>query len=89
MRRDDFEVREVLCSETGKPMPNIPLWMADIKVRFISEEARKKSGTMSFEDRAVLERDEEDNSYRESDAYESVADDDEPEDDDETEEEDL
>ena len=38
MRNPDTEVREVLCSETGKPMPKIPLWMADIKVKFVSEE---------------------------------------------------
>ncbi len=89
MRREDTEVREVLCSETGKPMPNIPLWMADIKVRFISEEARKKSGTMSFEDRSALERDEEDNSFRDTDTYEMAVDDEEPEEDEETEDEEL
>jgi hypothetical protein len=42
MRKPDLEVREVVCSETGKPMPKIPLWMADIKVKFVSDEARQK-----------------------------------------------
>jgi|SRR5579871_3546301 len=41
MRQADVEVKEVVCSETGKPMPKIPLWMADVKVKFISEEARQ------------------------------------------------
>jgi hypothetical protein len=42
MRKPDEVVREVVCSETGKPMPKIPLWMADVKVKFISDEARQK-----------------------------------------------
>ena len=42
MRVADYEVREVVCSETGKPMPKIPLWMADVKVKFVSDEARQK-----------------------------------------------
>lgn len=42
MRKSDLEVREVVCSETGKPMPKIPLWMADVKVKFVSDEARQK-----------------------------------------------
>lgn len=42
MRKSDVEVREVVCSETGKPMPKIPLWMADVNVKFVSEEARQK-----------------------------------------------
>ena len=45
MRKADVEVREVVCSETGKPMPKIPLWMADVKVKFISDEARQKHPT--------------------------------------------
>ncbi len=42
MRKADIEVREVVCSETGKPITKIPLWMADIKVKFLSDEARQK-----------------------------------------------
>jgi hypothetical protein len=42
MRKSDVEVKEVVCSETGKPMPKIPLWMADVKVKFVSDEARQK-----------------------------------------------
>jgi|SRR5579871_4268560 len=46
MRKPDLEVREVLCSETGKPMTKIPLWMADVKVKFVSDEARQKHPTV-------------------------------------------
>ena len=42
MRKADIDVREVVCSETGKPIAKIPLWMADIKVKFLSDEARQK-----------------------------------------------
>lgn len=42
MRKPDMPVREVVCSETGKPMPKIPMWMADINVKFVSDEARQK-----------------------------------------------
>lgn len=42
MRKPDEVVQEVTCSETGKPMTKIPLWMADVKVKFISDEARQK-----------------------------------------------
>src|SRR5437660_5450748 len=47
MRKPDAEVKEVVCSETGKPMPKIPLWMADIKVKFVSDEARQKHPTIA------------------------------------------
>ncbi len=42
MRKPDVEVREVVCYETGKPMPKIPAWMAEIKVKFVSDEARQR-----------------------------------------------
>src|SRR3981081_1954084 len=42
MRKPDVDVREVGCSETGKPMAKIPLWMADVQVKFISDEAKQK-----------------------------------------------
>ncbi len=45
MRKADEAVMEVVCSETGKPMPKIPLWMAGIHVRFVSDEARQKHPT--------------------------------------------
>ena len=45
MRKPDVAVQEVVCSETGKPMPKIPMWMAGIKVRFVSDEARQKHPT--------------------------------------------
>ena len=45
MRKADVAVQEVVCSETGKPMPKIPLWMAGIQVKFVSDEARQKHPT--------------------------------------------
>jgi hypothetical protein len=42
MRKPDVVVQEVVCSETGKPMTKIPLWMAGMKVKFVSDEARQK-----------------------------------------------
>ena len=42
MRKADVEVREVVCSETGKPISKIPLWMAKVKVKFVSEEAKSR-----------------------------------------------
>ncbi len=48
MRKPDLEVREVVCSETGKPMPKIPMWMADVKVKFVSDEARQKHPTIGL-----------------------------------------
>jgi hypothetical protein len=45
MRKPDLEVREVVCFETGKPMPKIPPWMAGIEVKFVSDEARQKHPT--------------------------------------------
>lgn len=47
MRKPDIEVQEVVCSETGKPMPKIPLWMAGMKVKFVSDEARQKHPAMA------------------------------------------
>ena len=47
MRKADTIVQEVVCSETGKPMPKIPLWMAGIEVKFVSDEARQKHPTPS------------------------------------------
>ena len=56
MRKPDIEVREVVCSETGKPMPKIPLWMADVKVKFISEEAKQKHPSPGLADLEPLRR---------------------------------
>ena len=43
MRKPDLEVREVVCSTTGKPMAKIPLWMSDVNVKFVSEESKQKN----------------------------------------------
>lgn len=76
MRKPDVVVEEVVCSETGKPMPKIPLWMAGMKVKFISDEARQKHPvTPALADiepvrkSRVSEEDREDNKgYEDSDA---------------------
>ena len=56
MRKPDVEVREVVCSETGKPMAKIPLWMADVKVKFISDEAKQKHPSTGLADLEPLRR---------------------------------
>ena len=56
MRKADVEVREVVCSETGKPMAKIPLWMADVKVKFISDEAKQKHPSTGLADLEPLRR---------------------------------
>ena len=56
MRKPDVEVREVVCSETGKPMPKIPLWMADVRVKFISDEAKQKHPSAGLADLEPLRR---------------------------------
>lgn len=42
MRKPDVEVREVICSETGKPISKIPAWIAEVNVKFVSDEARQR-----------------------------------------------
>ena len=39
---DELELHEVRCSECGKPVSSIPLWLADAKVNFQCEECRQK-----------------------------------------------
>jgi hypothetical protein len=56
MRKPDVDVREVVCSETGKPMAKIPLWMADVKVKFISDEAKQKHPSAGLADLEPLRR---------------------------------
>jgi hypothetical protein len=38
----DLELNEVRCSECAKPIPAIPQWLSDVKVRFQCEECRQK-----------------------------------------------
>jgi hypothetical protein len=56
MRKPDAEVQEVVCSETGKPMAKIPLWMADVKVKFISDEAKQRHPSTGLADLEPLRR---------------------------------
>ena len=82
MRKADVEVREVVCSETGKPISKIPLWMAKVKVKFVSEEAKSRHASPHGMSDAVMRRsdadevDEEDKLEPEEEPIEEVEDDD-------------
>lgn len=39
---NDLELNEMRCSECQKPIPAIPQWLSDVKVRFQCEECRQK-----------------------------------------------
>lgn len=56
MRKADVEVREVVCSETGKPISKIPLSMAKVKVKFVSEEAKSRHASPHGMSDAVMRR---------------------------------
>ena len=60
MRKSDVEVREVVCSETGKPISKIPLWMAKVKVKFVSEEAKSRHASPHGMSEAVMRHNEAD-----------------------------
>ncbi len=60
MRKSDVEVREVVCSETGKPISKIPLWMAKVKVKFVSEEAKSRHASPHGMSEAVMRHSETD-----------------------------
>ena len=60
MRKSDVEVREVVCSETGKPISKIPLWMAKVKVKFVSEEAKSRHASPHGMSEAVMRHSEAD-----------------------------
>lgn len=92
MRKADLPVQEVVCSETGKPMPKIPLWMADIKVKFISDEARQKhpssTGVLDVEpERRSLGSSSDLDELKDLDTVGAVIEEDEPEFEEETSEE--
>ena len=42
MAVSELELHEASCSECGKPIPTIPLWLADARVKFQCEECRQK-----------------------------------------------
>ena len=42
MAVSELELHEASCRECGKPIPTIPLWLADAKVKFQCEECRQK-----------------------------------------------
>jgi hypothetical protein len=37
------DVQEVRCNETGVPLPAIPAWYANVRVKFISDAVRQRS----------------------------------------------
>jgi len=39
---EDMTLNESTCCECGKPIPSIPSWLADAKVKFQCEECRQK-----------------------------------------------
>ncbi len=56
---EEADVREVRCSVSGMPIPTIPLWYADVKVKFVSDAARTRSGATRLAEAVVEEADEE------------------------------
>lgn len=44
---DEAPVEEVRCAETGVPISSIPSWYANVNVKFISQQAAKKHGTLN------------------------------------------
>ena len=43
---DEKEVQEVRCNLTGVPIPSVPNWYASVRVKFVSDHARLKSGAL-------------------------------------------
>jgi hypothetical protein len=56
---EERDVHEVRCSVSGMPIPAIPLWYADVRVRFVSDAARTRSGAMRLAEVIEEEADEE------------------------------
>jgi hypothetical protein len=54
---EERDVHEVRCSVSGMPIPAIPLWYADVRVRFVSDAARTRSGAVRLAE--VVEEEEE------------------------------
>ncbi|MCL5283459.1 MAG: hypothetical protein M1330_01920 [Armatimonadetes bacterium] len=43
-------VNEVLCADCGRPIPTIPLWLCNAKVKFQCEECRQRHPRPEFPD---------------------------------------
>jgi hypothetical protein len=56
---DEHDVQEVRCSVSGMPIPAIPLWYADVKVNFVSDAARSKTGMTTGRTADLVEEEEE------------------------------
>ena len=55
---DEHDVHEVRCSVSGMPIPAIPLWYADVKVNFVSDAARTKTGMTTGHTSDLVEEEE-------------------------------
>ncbi len=56
---EERDVHEVRCSVSGMPIPAIPLWYADVRVRFVSDASRTRSGAARLAEVAEEEPEEE------------------------------
>jgi hypothetical protein len=56
---DEHDVQEVRCSVSGMPIPAIPLWYADVKVNFVSDAARSKTGMTTGRTADLVEEEDE------------------------------
>lgn len=64
---DEHDVQEVRCSVSGMPIPAIPLWYADVKVNFVSDAARSKTGMTTGRAAEIVEEDEEEEETEDGD----------------------
>ena len=71
---DEHDVHEVRCSVSGMPISAIPLWYADVKVNFVSDAARTKSGLVTRSTDVVEEEDEEEEETEEAEGDISLED---------------
>lgn len=64
---EEHDVQEVRCSVSGMPIPAIPLWYADVKVNFVSDAARTKTGMTTGRTADLVEEEEEETEDAEGD----------------------
>ncbi|MGC4047068.1 MAG: hypothetical protein QM758_25005 [Armatimonas sp.] len=70
---EEADVREVRCSVSGMPIPTIPLWYADVKVKFVSDAARTRSGATRLAE-AIVEEDADEEETEDNDGEISLED---------------
>ena len=71
---EESDVREVRCSVSGMPIPTIPLWYADVKVKFVSDAARSRSGATRLAEALVEEEEAEEEEAEDTDGDISLED---------------